>query len=166
MNMEEQKEARKKALKLLEYMDRTEKGLSDRLRQAGFSAELSKDAIEYVKSFGYLDDHRYAVTYITGRIQDKSRQKILMELVQKGISRQTAEHAWEEAANLLAPDEHKVLCETITKKYPVGSELNEKEMRRLQGYLLRRGFSCTDVYSALEELNIRLICNETCGSYL
>ena len=35
---EEQKNARRKAMLLLEHMDRTEKGLSDRLRQAGFSA--------------------------------------------------------------------------------------------------------------------------------
>ena len=34
---EEQKNARRKAMLLLEHMDRTEKGLSDRLRQAGFS---------------------------------------------------------------------------------------------------------------------------------
>ena len=41
---EERKSARRKALLLLEHMDRTEKGLSDRLRQAGFSAEAAEDA--------------------------------------------------------------------------------------------------------------------------
>ena len=39
---EEQKNARRKAMLLLEHMDRTEKGLSDRLRQAGFSAEATR----------------------------------------------------------------------------------------------------------------------------
>ena len=39
---EEQKNARRKAMLLLEHMDRTEKGLSDRLRQAGFSAEATE----------------------------------------------------------------------------------------------------------------------------
>lgn len=33
---QQQKEVRKKALKLLEHMDRTEKGLYDRLLRAGF----------------------------------------------------------------------------------------------------------------------------------
>ena len=37
---EEQKNARRKAMLLLEHMDRTEKGLSDRLRQAGFSCSI------------------------------------------------------------------------------------------------------------------------------
>ena len=46
---EEQKNARRKAMLLLEHMDRTEKGLSDRLRQAGFSAEATEDAMNYVR---------------------------------------------------------------------------------------------------------------------
>ena len=53
---EEQKNARRKAMLLLEHMDRTEKGLSDRLRQAGFSAEATEDAMNYVRSYGYLND--------------------------------------------------------------------------------------------------------------
>ena len=82
---QQQKEVRKKALKLLEHMDRTEKGLSDRLRQAGFCTEAVEDAVAYVSSFGYVDDSRYAENYIAYRIQSKSRHKILQELLQKGV---------------------------------------------------------------------------------
>ena len=45
LTREEQQAARRKALLLLEHMDRTEKGLSDRLRQAGFCAEAVEDAV-------------------------------------------------------------------------------------------------------------------------
>ena len=41
-DMEQQRKARKKALRLLEHMDRTEKGLTDRLLRAGFSEELAR----------------------------------------------------------------------------------------------------------------------------
>ena len=51
-DMEQQREARKKALRLLEHMDRTEKGLTDRLLRAGFSEELAEDAVSYVKDYG------------------------------------------------------------------------------------------------------------------
>ena len=54
---EEMKKARRKAMSLLEHMDRTEKGLSERLRQAGFSAEAAEDAMNYVRSYGYIDDN-------------------------------------------------------------------------------------------------------------
>ena len=87
---EEQKKARRKAMLLLEHMDRTEKGLSDRLRQAGFSAEATEDAMNYVRSYGYLNDHRYAMNYISFRMGTKSRQKIFQELSGKGIDRETA----------------------------------------------------------------------------
>ena len=47
---EEIRNARRKAMQLLEHMDRTEKALSDRLRQAGFSERAVADAMSYVKS--------------------------------------------------------------------------------------------------------------------
>ena len=122
---EAQKNARRKAMLLLEHMDRTEKGLSDRLRQAGFSAEATEDAMNYVRSYGYLNDHRYAMNYISFRMGTKSRQKILQELSGKGIDRETALAAWD-----------------------------EKGMRRLQGFLQRRGFSYGDISHVLEEMNI------------
>ena len=97
---QQQKEVRKKALKLLGHMDRTEKGLYDRLLRAGFSEALAADAVAYVKDYGYVNDARYATNYIMYRIHDKSRQKIFQELQQKGIDRQTIQSAWDEAAEL------------------------------------------------------------------
>ena len=50
------KRAAKKAMKLLEHMDRTEKGLRDRLHQAGFGQDAIEAAMAYVESYGYIDD--------------------------------------------------------------------------------------------------------------
>lgn len=154
MLFEEQRRARRKAMLLLEHMDRTEKGLSDRLRQAGFSPEAVEDAMKYVRSFGYIDDSRYARTYIAYRMGTKSRQKILQELQQKGVDRETALEAWEEAETG-EPDELLILQKTVEKKYEPDTELDEKEMRRLQGYLVRRGFRFQDISRVLGRMNIR-----------
>ena len=151
---QQQKEARKKALKLLEHMDRTEKGLYDRLLRAGFSEVLAADALAYVKDYGYIDDTRYATNYIMYRIHDKSRQKIFQELQQTGLDRQTIQNAWEEASELEEPDERELLCRMVEKKYEPGTQLDEKEMRRLFGYLARRGFRSGDIFSVLEEMGI------------
>ena len=156
-DMEQQREARKKALRLLEHMDRTEKGLTDRLLCAGFSEELAEDAVSYVKDYGYINDRRYALNYIMYRIHDKSRQKIFQELSGKGIDRQTIQDAWEEAEELETPDERALLCQMIEKKYEPGAELDEREMRRLYGYLARRGFRSGDIFSVLEEMDITQI---------
>ena len=61
LNYNEQREARRKALRLLEHMDRTEKGLQERLIQGGFSEAAAEDAVAYVKDYGYVNDYRYAL---------------------------------------------------------------------------------------------------------
>lgn len=154
---EEYRDARRKAMRLLEHMDRTERGLRDKLRQAGFSQLAVDYALAYVESYGYIDDERYARTYIAYRMNTKSHQKIIQELISKGIDKETAAAAWEEEAALNMPDEREILYRTIEKKYCPDTELNEKEMRRLQGYLIRRGFSYLDIKSVLENMNIRTI---------
>ncbi|MFR3035804.1 MAG: RecX family transcriptional regulator [Blautia hydrogenotrophica] len=43
------------------------------------------EAIGYVKSYGYVDDQRYARNYLAYRLQTKSRQKLFQELYQRGF---------------------------------------------------------------------------------
>lgn len=154
LNYNEQREARRKALRLLEHMDRTEKGLRDRLIQGGFSEEAAEDAVAYVKDYGYINDYRYALNYILYRIHSKSRQKIFQELQQKGISRDVASEAWEEASDLEEPDETSLLRAAIEKKCSPGDTLDDKAVRRLYGYLQRRGFRMGDISAVLEEMGI------------
>ena len=152
---EEYRDARHKAMRLLEQMDRTERGLRDKLHQAGFSPLAVDYALAYVESYGYIDDERYARTYIAYRMNTKSRQKIIQELIGKGIDKETVSAEWEEEAALNMPDEREILYRTVEKRYAPDTELDEKEMRRLQGYLIRRGFSYPDIKSVLESMNIR-----------
>lgn len=154
---EERKRARKKALQLLERMDRTEKDMMDRLLRAGYSEEISRDALEYVKGFGYVNNTRYAENYIAGRIHEKSRTKILQELYQRGIDGKTAAEAWDRNVELEQPDEREMIRSVILKKYGPGAKLSEKEMRRLYGYLARRGFYSSDISHVLEELEITTV---------
>ena len=72
---EEYRDARRKAMRLLEHMDRTEKGLREKLRQAGFTSQAVDHALTYVEAYGYIDDERYARTYIAYRMDTKSRQR-------------------------------------------------------------------------------------------
>ena len=157
---EEMKKARRKAMSLLEHMDRTEKGLSERLRQAGFSAEAAEDAMNYVHSYGYIDDNRYAFHYISCRIHSKSRQKIMEELYRKGIERNVAECAWERAKEIEEPNEQEILRKTVEKYCEEGASLDEKERNRLYGRLVRRGFKSADITQVLDEMNIQCIFSE------
>lgn len=135
LDLEERNRARKKAMRLLEHMDRTEKGLTDKLRQAEFSPEAVEDAIAYVKSYGYINDARYARTYISFRMETRSRQKILSELQLKGVDRQTALDAWNEMEELLEPDEREVYAGR-----------SRRNMRRTQSLMKDRCEGCMDIW--------------------
>ena len=80
---------------LLEDMDRTESALREKLRQGLYPSDVTEAAIEYVKSFGYLDDVRYAENFVRSRQNVKSKKEIGTALLQKGISSEIAKRAME-----------------------------------------------------------------------
>ena len=142
--------ARKKALQLLERMDRTEKSLSERLLQAGFSSSEMQDAIEYVRSYGYLNDLRYAENYLRTGLSSKSRIRLMQELSAKGVDQETAEQAWEEVTAEEAYDEASLIRRAAAKKCPNGIPEDPAELRRLYGYLARRGFSYEEIRKVIK----------------
>ena len=52
------KRAKLRAMHLLADMDRTEAALREKLKQGCYTQEMIDRAVDYVKSFGYLDDAR------------------------------------------------------------------------------------------------------------
>lgn len=154
-----QRKARAKAMRLLEHMDRTEKGLANKLAHAGFSEEDTRGAIAYIKSFGYLNDVHYAEVYIRGRAGTKSRRQLFSELQKRGIANEDIRAAWEQVTELEEPDEREIIRRELLKKCGKQKELDEKEMRRLQGYFARRGFPYEDVSAAMRDLEISVMKN-------
>ena len=80
---------------LLADMDRTETALREKLKQGCYTQNMIDRAIDYVKSFGYLDDGRYAENFIRSRQGAKSRKEIRAALMQKGVSAELIEQALE-----------------------------------------------------------------------
>ena len=52
--------AKHRALHLLEYMDRTEKNMRMKLAQGGYPQDVIDETIDFLKSYGYIDDQKYA----------------------------------------------------------------------------------------------------------
>ena len=146
--------AKKKALNLLERMDRTELNLRQKLTQNGFPPEAVDAAVDYVKSYGYVDDRRYARNYLAYRLQTKSRQKLFQELRQKGVAQEIIEEAWVEASADEDVNEREIIRRQLLRKYEPGARLDGGQMRRLYGFLSRKGFRYEDIRSVLEEENI------------
>ena len=71
---EEGKRAAKKVMEWVAYKDRTKKELEEKLYRAGFSEKASTQAMDYVMSFGYINDRRYVENYLMFQIGKRSKK--------------------------------------------------------------------------------------------
>ena len=145
------KRAKLRALHLLEQGDRTTKDLEEKLLKNGYPPEAAEAALAYVESFHYIDDKRYALSYIQNQSGRKGRARIQMELRRKGVPQEYIDQAFQEMEE--ETDTEAVIRELVQKKRRGQGPMDEKEKQRLYGFLLRRGFSTSDILSVLREFS-------------
>lgn len=145
------KRAKLRALHLLEQGDRTKKDLEEKLLKNGYPPEAAEAALAYVESFHYIDDKRYALSYIQNQSGRKGRARIQMELRRKGVPQEYIDQAFQEMEE--ETDTEAVIRELVQKKRRGQGPMDEKEKQRLYGFLLRRGFSTSDILSVLREFS-------------
>lgn len=139
--------AKKRALYLLERMDRTEQQLREKLKSSDYPEEVIEEAIEYVKSFHYLDDERYAENFTRYKKENMSRQQIKQKLMLKGVSKDIIQNAIEEEYDV---DESIHIRNILEKKHFSYETADEGEFRRVYSYLLRRGFRSNDILKEMK----------------
>ena len=146
------KRATKRAMNLLQKKDYTEKKLRDKLSEGMYSAECIDAAIEYVKSYRYLDDERFARDYIVYHMELRSKNRIIQDLAGKGISKELTERLMleiyeDEAGEDLEQEQIKKLL--VKKHYD--NDMEYKDKQKIIAFLLRRGYSMDSVRRAMEE---------------
>lgn len=141
------KRARRRAMHLLERMDRTEAQLRAKLQQGFYPEDIVEDAIAYVKSFHYLDDARYAWNYAQSQKGKKGQGRIRLELAAKGIGREEIAKALEEACQ--PGQEQELILKWAEKRKYSGKSADLKEKQRMYQFLLRKGFCPDDILHVL-----------------
>ncbi len=139
--------ARKRTMYLLERMDRTEAQLREKLRQGRYPEDIIENAIAYVKGFHYVDDLRYAESYVRCYSQSKSRRLLYQELVGKGVPRDLIEQALEEEYE--TEDESSKIARWLEKKHYSAEAADPKQRQRMYQFLLRKGFRSGDILRLL-----------------
>lgn len=139
---DEIRRAKLRALHLLTAMDRTEAQLREKL-QASYCEETVETAIEYVKSFGYLDDERYVRVYIESKSRSKSRKQIEQELIfRKGVSKEAVDRGFENAE---VADVSEVILKYIQKKRIDPKNCDYEQKQKFFAYMMRKGFRIEDL---------------------
>lgn len=146
------KRVKKRALYLLEKMDRTESQLREKLTASEYPKECIEDAIAYVYKFHYLDDQRYARNYIRYSQEKLSRQQLKQKLMAKGVKREDIELALEEE---YSGDEGAQIRKLLEKRHYKGEGRDTAEFRKTYQYILRRGFRSNDILREMNHISTR-----------
>lgn len=142
------KRAKLRAMHLLEDMDRTEAGLREKLRQGFYTQEMIDGAVDYVKSFGYLNDERYAENFVRSRQGTKSRKEIRAALMQRGVAPELIDRAFELCYE--EEDEAAAIRSILRKKRFDPDSADDREKQRIYGYLARKGFRYETVRQVIQ----------------
>lgn len=140
------KRAIKRAMHLLEKMDRTEEQLRRKLLEGKYPQELAEEAIAYVKSCHYVDDERYARTFVRLNQDRRSACRMKTDLLARGIAADLAERAIEEE-NETPPEE--LIQKLLDKKHYDPESASQQETRRMFQFLLRKGFRSDEIMHVL-----------------
>ncbi|WP_026661474.1 regulatory protein RecX [Butyrivibrio proteoclasticus] len=148
------KRAKLRAMNLLQKKDYTEKQLRDKLQEGLYSQELIDEAINYVKSYRYLDDERFARDYITYHMEMRSRNRILQDLTGKGISKDVTisimDELYSESEEISGDIEAEQINKLLIKKH-FDKDMDYKDKQKIMGFLVRRGYTMDSIRRAMEE---------------
>ena len=141
------KRAKKRVLYLLEKMDRTEYQIREKLKRNEYPECCIDSAIEYAKSFHYIDDYRYACNFIRYHREKYSRIQLKQKLLTKGVANDIIMQAMEIE---YTSEETKQIQALLQKKNFQSKSSNTPEFRRMYQFLLRRGFHSSDILRELK----------------
>lgn len=142
------KRAKKRAMHILEQMDRTEHQLRGKLAKGEYPQECIDSAVEYVKKYRYLDDERFASSYVRYHQEKLSRQQLSVKLSQKGVSKDIIAEALEMEYEA---DDGEKIRNLLSKRHFDPDNTDRQENNKIYQYILRRGFKSSDI---LKEMRV------------
>ncbi len=146
-----------KSVELLACAELSSKDLCTKLRKRGYEEAKIRETIERLYAAGYLDDARYARAFIRKNMRGKSTRRIRQELNQKSIRLTDPEQFVSEVYLEEGCTEEETLQRLVERRLRGNREPDEKELRRLYAYLLRRGFSYHAIKDAIPSPGMEVV---------
>lgn len=150
-----------RAMNLLKERCYTSYSLTKKLLDGGYPRDIVDRTLEYVKSYGYVDDLDYAMSYIRDKESVSSRQEIKQKLLGKGISGQLVDEAYRrlgeereeygEEGN--SEIEYELIRKTL-KKRGFSPDMDYENKQKVLAYFYRRGFDIDKVRKCMSEENV------------
>ncbi len=142
------KRAKSRSMYIIGRTEKSEAELIKKLKESFYPECVIEQTIDFLKEYKLIDDERYAREYYRYKSSGKSRKVIKLELLRKGIDKETISEVLEENDN----DESELIKKLITKKKVDLSVATREEISKLYSFLLRKGFDYEDVTSVINKL--------------
>jgi len=131
----------------------TTREIHDKLVQREYVDKIIEDVIAILERYGYLNDRTYAQEWIESRMRSKPKGKIALkrELERKGIDKLIIEDALSQAFDQSKEAEMALdLARRKVRSYNADDPVAAK--RKLQSFLIRRGFDFGTVKDVIEQV--------------
>ena len=148
------KRATKRAMELLVKKDYTEKKLRDKLADGLYSDDIIDAAIDYVKSYNYLDDERYARDYVAYNIEFRSRNRIKQDLISRGVPKDIIQNVLEEFTDEESREVEVDQIKKLLVKKHYDPSMDYKDKQKIIAFLLRKGYPMDAIRSAINNDDI------------
>jgi len=144
------KRAKLRGMALLKSRSYTKKQMQEKLKQGLYPDGVICIALEYLESFGYIDDAQYARDYIEYHSNNKSYKRIELDLLKKGIDKQEISEAFKACEKSgYKIDETWQIQEWIRKKSYDTNTTDIKEKQKMMAFLFRKGFDVSSIHRVL-----------------
>ncbi len=152
--MDETRKAYAFALKILAGRDHSEAEVRRKMAGKGISAEAVEDTVDSLKRCGYLDDPKFARRWAESAARNGKGYgpRLRFELSRRGIDEDTAAEVAEQIRAEF--DEAETIKALISKKFAAFApgDADDRQKRRVTGFLQRRGFSLSAILQVFREL--------------
>lgn len=141
-----------RAMNLLKARNYSEKRLKEKLMNGNYPSKCVESAMEYVKSFGYVDDDHYAQDFLFYHGKKLNRQQIFLKLRQRGIPDDIIRDAYQSfcESGEKTPDEALIHRQLEKRHFSGWESCTSEEKNKFLRSLIQKGFSMDAILCAMQ----------------
>lgn len=154
MLQDNQNQALKFAIKLISFRRRSVFEITKRLEQKGFTENIIKQVLDELNQCKYLDDEKFAESWINDRINFSPRGRALIkkELIEKGVAENIVD---EKIGELLGEEKELELSKKLVEKKlkTLDKDIGKnKTLQKIGSYLQSKGYSSCIICEVLKNM--------------
>lgn len=131
-------------LKLISTRYKTQKEIYVYLQEKGYLPVVIFYVINKLNEYHFIDDEKYAESYVAHKIQKDGGLKIKQELLKKGVSEDIIDRVLEKQSG------QEDVIKTLAEKYMKNKEDTKENYIKLFRYLQNKGFEYEHIKSAIK----------------